>query len=852
MTELFTLESLSILATPHPKDLEEADPRRELIASVRQGKLLAEKDERNVDWLLAAVEFYYDTGAYSESIRFAKHAFSLLKSNDECAYARGLCFQCMNYLAIANGASADRCAARMAKLAAGSDDPFVAGTNSLLKGMNRQYNILHRKKRQLERGATFALPLFEHAARSFQAAGDPNFAIRTRLELGRAHFELGSFFRGIDELEIATEMVRKSGCWGSTSRIMLLLGSNASDMGYRAGVEEAIRKALAWADYLGDAWARIEALTVLGRFLYYTMPPGDPRLAQGPDEYLKLALRQAEALGVDRLLAAVDSTRYFLFRKAGDDKKVQELLGDASEEEEFRRKQQMESRQEIERIAEGRRRKTALRLHDGVEDSPDAFFVFDAFRDSEGKCRDFGWAYVNLAAHKIFDQSPSQIYLYSEARNIPQLSGLERALLHAVEDRQSYEDRHHVTIDESVWLQRRVVPSGDGAVITIRDVTAEKNIEAVLRHAAESARRSEGAKTAFLASMSHEIRTPLNGVLGLARMLSETDLSQSQRAFVDDIVFSGNILLDLIGDVLDLSKIEANQMQLSLGPVSLPNFVASVVNLFHGQAQEKATSLSFDIDSGVPESVLADSLRLRQILSNLIGNAVKFTEGGNVCVRVTAEKEMVVFEVQDTGIGISPEHIETVFDRFQQVNSSRGGTGLGLAISRALAELMGGTVTLKSVLGQGSTFSVRLPLEKAISHSLDRRLATPTRFGGFRALIVDDNQINLVVSSHAIEKFGCETVSVKDGYAALDALTQETFDIIFLDVQMPGFSGLEVTQEIRRREGERAHTPIVALTAGALLQEQQQCFAAGMDDFVTKPISLDAIQSILTKWLPTS
>jgi signal transduction histidine kinase len=343
------------------------------------------------------------------------------------------------------------------------------------------------------------------------------------------------------------------------------------------------------------------------------MPVGEPGLALEPDRYLQIAAKEAESLGAARLTSGIDSTRFFLFRKAGDDKKVQLLLGDVSEEEEFRQKQLLDNRREIEKIAEGRRQKTALRLHDGVEDTQDAFFVFDALRNSSGQCRDFCWAYVNRAAAGIFEQSKFQIYLFSEARLIPHLSGLGDALFRAVDERQAYEDMHQIEVKrECVWLHRRVVPSGDGAVVTLRNVTAEKSIETALRQAAESARQSEHTKTTFLASMSHEIRTPLNGVLGLARMLADTDMSPLQRAYVNDIVLSGNILLALIGDILDLSKIEAQEMQLSPSPVSLPTIVVSVVSLFQGQAQERGIDLSSHIGSGVPETVLVDSLRLRQ------------------------------------------------------------------------------------------------------------------------------------------------------------------------------------------------------------------------------------------------
>jgi CheY-like chemotaxis protein len=333
-------------------------------------------------------------------------------------------------------------------------------------------------------------------------------------------------------------------------------------------------------------------------------------------------------------------------------------------------------------------------------------------------------------------------------------------------------------------------------------------------------------------------------------MLAETDMSSLQRAYVDDIVHSGDILLALIGDVLDLSKIEAQEMQLTPSTTSLHSLVESVVNLFHGQAQERGIDLRFSIEDGVPEKVFADALRLRQVLSNLVGNAVKFTDQGSVKIKVYSDRPAIIFEIQDTGIGISPEQQSVVFNRFRQVgHSGRGGTGLGLAISKALVEMMGGEISVDSELGRGSTFLVRLPLQEAQVAMSERHLANALKFDGRRVLVVDDNQINLMVSSHAIEKFGCETVCVTGGIEALDILSNDRFDLVFLDVQMPGISGLEAAREIRRREANATHIPIVALTAGAMLQEQQDCFDAGMDDFVTKPITLDSIQNILVKWL---
>ncbi len=852
MAELFTFESLSMLAEPPPSKLTTTDARWSLEASRRTSSLFAEKRDSDPAWYLKAAELAFDTARHDESQALLLQVLAEVGEGQDRLLARTWLFRNLNYLEVVDGPNAELCLQTLQRLASESSDRYLIGVYQLAKGLNLQYSSIYVHERHLEKGASLARPYFEKAVDILVELGEIDLAIRAQLELARATFELGNFFSGIERLETAYRMARDGDSWKLFGRIILLFASNASDMGYRIGVKRVIHLALEWCEFVGDLWGHAEALTVMGRFLYYSMPVGEAEPAAEADHYLQLAIEEAEERGMSRIKATVDSTRFFLYRKAGDDAKLQAMLGDTLEVEEFRQKQALDNRIEIERIADERRRKTALRLHDGVEESLDAFFVFDAFRNSEGRCRDFGWVYMNRAANRICNQSGGQVYLYSEARHFPQMMGLDEAMLCAVNDRKAFEDTTKIeSLDDDLWLQRRVLPSGEGVLVTLRDVTAEKRIELVLREAAESARQSESAKSAFLASMSHEIRTPLNGVLGLTRMLAETELNAMQRNYLEKIILSGDILLDLIGDVLDLSKIEAREMHLTPAPVSLPSLVASVVNLVHSQAYERGIDLQFQIDTDVPETFFADGTRLRQILSNLVGNAVKFTDGGSVRLDVSTMSGQVVFRVTDTGIGIESDQINIIFDRFKQVkNSSRGGTGLGLAIARALAEMMGGKLTAESVRGCGSTFTLSLPLEEV--QPLDAKPAhlASKRFSGCQALVVDDNSINLLVSSHAIEKLGCETHCASGGLEALDILANSKFDIVFLDVQMPGLDGLEVTRELRRREAGGIRTPVVALTAGALLQEHDACLAAGMDDFITKPITLESIQNVLGKWLP--
>jgi CheY-like chemotaxis protein len=248
--------------------------------------------------------------------------------------------------------------------------------------------------------------------------------------------------------------------------------------------------------------------------------------------------------------------------------------------------------------------------------------------------------------------------------------------------------------------------------------------------------------------------------------------------------------------------------------------------------------------------VFADGVRLRQVLANLVGNAIKFTRDGDVEIRVSVEEHLVLFEVRDTGIGIPSDRLSSIFDRFQQAGDlTYGGTGLGLTISKALAELMGGDVQVASEFGKGSSFVVRLPLREAGEARSMPPMENSLRFDGHRILLVDDNRVNVLVSAYALRKLGCDVVEAEDGQEALDALCSERFDLVLMDVRMPVMDGLEATREFRRREGDGPRTPVVALSAGALLQEQQECFDAGMDDFASKPFTTDSIRGVLARWL---
>ncbi|RYG42882.1 hypothetical protein EON79_18060, partial [bacterium] len=581
--ELFAFDTLSVLGCPSPESVVEGDARWKLEASRRRAEICAAEDG-SPEWLLRSADFAHETGRYTEALLQAERAMTLAGPGEERTQVYALLIQCMVHLCIADSKGANRCAKRLTDLAADSCDDYVIAVAALARETNRQKNEGGTESWLPPCDHIEAMTSFRDTAERFVALGEIDLAIRAHLESARLRYVTGKFFSGVTAVEEAMRLAREHGRWTALGRLYSLPVATAADQGYRRGVEEALRRAIAWCDYLGDAYGRVEARISLGRLLGYQMPAGMPGLAREPERSLRLAAEEAEALGLRWLLASADGALAWLFEKAGDHAAYREVVGDEEEGEKDERELLASlSKASADRMTDQIRHQTASRLYDGIQDSLDAFFVFNALRDDTGRCRDLGTAYTNRAADRILEQSGAQIYLYSEARRRPCFVDLDTPIARAIDGRETFEDIQRVLVGESeLWYQRRVVPSGDGLVLSLRDVTAEKRIEAALREAAESAERSERTKTAFLASMSHEIRTPLNGVLGLARMLAETGLDKEQQAFVDDIVLSGDILLDLIGDVLDLSKIESQEMSISPVPVSLPDTASAIVKLFRG------------------------------------------------------------------------------------------------------------------------------------------------------------------------------------------------------------------------------------------------------------------------------
>ncbi len=431
-------------------------------------------------------------------------------------------------------------------------------------------------------------------------------------------------------------------------------------------------------------------------------------------------------------------------------------------------------------------------------------------------------------------------------------------------ERVSLDLRTHINHGAVTWLRLAgevVEYQGERHLVGItQNVTADKLAELELVEAKEVAERALKVRSEFLANMSHEIRTPMNGVIGMTSLLLDADLPAQQREHLETIRASGESLLRLINDILDFSKIDAGRIDFERLPFSTRSLFTGVVDMLGVQARNRRITLDLGIDDAVPASLVGDVTRLRQVLVNLVHNAVKFTDEGGVSVAVGGRPlNDGAFEIEirvaDTGIGIAPAEVDRLFEAFVQQDASTtrkyGGTGLGLSISQRLVQLMGGTIDVASEPGAGTTFTVRLPLPVAAEVVPERaevtanaRAAETDGAMALKVLLAEDISINQMVARRMLARLGCATDVVDDGEAAVQAVRDGSYDVVLMDVQMPVVDGLEATPRIRADTGARQPW-IIALTANAMADDRTRCLAAGMDDFLTKPITLAALAAVL-------
>ena len=527
----------------------------------------------------------------------------------------------------------------------------------------------------------------------------------------------------------------------------------------------------------------------------------------------------------------------------------------------FARIRRMSQRMEAVRSeAEQEVRKTEKMLRDMAENVPGVIYQWYVRKNGEQ-----GFYYMSQRCEEIFGFTAEEIIKSKRLLNIhpddqERFGQSIQSVIEKGED-WSFEGRILRPDGQVVWWQGSSTPmqSAEGEIVfngVIVDITERKNFEAQLLEARQEAERANQAKSIFLANMSHEIRTPMNGILGMLTVLEDSQLAREQQESVGIIRSSSELLLDIINDILDLSKIEAEQIEIEERPFSLKETLQVIVNLLQAKANKKHVYIDLIQSDQLPDGFCSDQARLKQVFLNLLGNAVKFTSEGRIEVISKGRKigeKLWELEIcfKDQGIGIPADKVDLIFEPFKQaeVSTTRkyGGTGLGLSICRKLIELMGGEIQVKSEVGKGSEFSVRLKLKEAHIEKREKNKNTFEPLANdvpVKILLAEDNLVNQKVAMSFLKKLGYQADVACDGLEAVEAVDNNHYDVVLMDLEMPQMDGMAATKEIISRHGEN-RPKIIALTAHAMGEHMQMCEKAGMDGFLTKPIRLDAFKKTI-------
>jgi len=510
------------------------------------------------------------------------------------------------------------------------------------------------------------------------------------------------------------------------------------------------------------------------------------------------------------------------------------------------------------------------RLRDIFDNSPDAIFVMN--RDGQittaniQACRLVKMDQPTLLSKSVYDLAPpewheevaSNMQLWFSGQ-LQQCEGFSLASDGTVLPIEMTGSLHQIGGREMLQLRARDISLRKKAE---QDMLTAKQMAEEAKELAEQARqmaeRASQAKSEFLANMSHEIRTPLNGILGMVQLLDDTHLTPEQKGFVDTIVQSSSSLIKIISHVLDISKIEAGQMDLRKSVIDLHSLCENLYHMFQPLAVQSGVDLQCQCRDDIPRHVIGDEGLLEQVLVNLIGNALKFTHHGSVtlnieCHRRDAVETELYFQVIDTGIGIDKQAKDIIFEKFTQVDGSNkrmyGGTGLGLAICKKLIELMGGKIGLISSKGRGSTFHFNLTMRLADPPA---EPDTPEPHTGIinpdvKVLLAEDNKVNQKVAIAILQKAGCKVDAVENGQDAIHRIQQQVYDVVLMDCQMPVMDGFEATARIRAMEDPLCRIPIIAITAHAMKEDQAKCLENGMDDYISKPVSRQNLIDVINK-----